>query len=144
METAYQALKRVVDEKTSALTLAQDAYNLIANSPRIIAVKAQLFKGGNTAEWITDAEKEISDWKIKKDDAFLILGDAKTALLNASTNLTNYENSSPTVAAEIEKEKANAAFLQTKTKLMILAGIALLVGTIIFFATRKKTVKATN
>lgn len=133
--TVYEQFIAKVNELTEKLSEEQTKLTRLQNNARYLAVKEQLAKGGNTAEWIASAKIEIDTQKGLIDAQDLIVKDLKNQLRDANEQLTRYENSSPTVKAEIESKRAMSALV---TVVVIILGIATVIGIIVFAVRRNK------
>lgn len=137
--STYNLLKNKVDQAQRNVSDAQDALTKANNQPRYIAIKAEIAKGnaGSASDptWLANVQHELDVFEGAIETAKITLQNARVQLTQAIATLTDYENSSPTIKAQIESQEQRTKLLKIGGVLLVISVIA---GIIIFVVRRKK------
>ena len=120
--SAYENLKEKLERKIEELAEAREQLSDAQNQPRYLAILSEIAKGnsGSASDptWLANVQVEIDMFKkaiqIADDNVKNLVGQVR----DATRLLTDYENSSPTIKAEIEAKEQQALLLK-------IAGISL-------------------
>ena len=119
---AYENLKERLERKIEDLSVAREQLSIAQNQPRYLAILSEIAKGNSGSasdpKWLENVQKEIDQFKTAIQVADDNVKNLVKQVQDATRLLTDYENSSPTIKAEIEAKEQQALLLK-------IAGISL-------------------
>ena len=120
--SAYENLKERLERKIEDLSVAREQLSIAQNQPRYLAILSEIAKGNSGSasdpKWLENVQKEIDQFKTAIQVADDNVKNLVKQVQDATRLLTDYENSSPTIKAEIEAKEQQALLLK-------IAGISL-------------------
>jgi len=120
--SAYENLKERLERKIEDLSVAREQLSIAQNQPRYLAILSEIAKGNSGSasdpKWLENVQKEIDQFKTAIQIADDNVKNLVKQVQDATRLLTDYENSSPTIKAEIEAKEQQALLLK-------IAGISL-------------------